>query len=278
MRELPAEEQELALFQSLPLTDISIWTDLPNAFPWRFCLEEYSGVIAPLTCHHNKESQMFSLEPLNSRKEFHWKTKQGHCLVPGLVEHEGREKYSLVLDHNCANSGYWAWTEYGQFSWSEDCLQCVQTFKFNSPVEVTFCRDMAEDQNLELGRWVEIGGKTKLTALHPPAWRERQANMREAFMEAERPGVRKVVEEIDMDNLLHEHDKPDLSKRRRAVVFYLDQGSSVVAMVKWWLYAWRFIGLDSAEQRFDLVLMTHPATVEKLPQDCELVTESYRTN
>ena len=58
----------------------------------------------------------------------------------------------------------------------------------------------------------------------------------------------------------------------------MDQGSSVVAMVKWWLYAWRFIGLDSAEQRFDLVLMTHPATVEKLPQDCELVTESYRTN
>ena len=36
--------------------------------------------------------------------------------------------------------------------------------------------------------------------------------------------------------------------------------------------------MDSAEQRFDLVLMTHPATVEKLPQDCQLVTESYRTN
>ena len=100
LRELPAEEQELALFQSLPLTDISIWTDLPNAFPWRFCLEEYSGLIAPLTCHHNKETQMFSLEPLNSRKEFLWKTKQGHCLVPGLVEHEGREVHSLTVDQD----------------------------------------------------------------------------------------------------------------------------------------------------------------------------------
>ena len=91
------------------------------------------------------------------------------------------------------------------------------------------------NQNLELGRWVETAGKRKHTPLHLPAWRARQANMRDAFLAAERPGMRRAVEEVELDNLLHQHDRLEVERSKRAAVFYLDQGSSGLAMLKWWL-------------------------------------------
>ena len=33
-----------------------------------------------------------------------------------------------------------------------------------------------------------------------------------------------------------------------------------------WLYSWHMIGLDSEEEAFDIILITHPASVEKLPK------------
>ena len=101
-------------------------------------------------------------------------------------------------------------------------------------MEVVTCRDLAEDQNLEVGRWVETPGRSKLTPLSLPAWRSRQENMREAFLAAERPVVRRAVEEVEMDDLLHQNDVVEEKggRRRRAAVFYLDQGSSALAMVR----------------------------------------------
>ena len=83
--------------------------------------------------------------------------------------------------------------------------------------------------------------------------------MREAFLAAERPGVRRAVEEVELDNLLHQHDRLEEGgrRRRRAAVFYLDNLSCELAMLRWWLAAWRLIGLDRAEEGFDLVFMTH---------------------
>ena len=273
-------DPELSLFQSAsPLSSVGIWLDLPNAFPWRLCLQEYNGLIAPLHCDHDVPSQLFTLESVNNSKQFRWKTNQGQCVVPGQVWHEGLEKNSLKIDKDCGVTGHWTWTRAGQFQWSEGCQKCVQSFKFNTPVEVVFCRDQAEDQNLELGRWVETAGKRKLTPLHLPAWRARQADMREAFLAAERPGVRRAVEEVELDNLLHQHDRlEEGGRRRRAAVFYLDKVSSGLAMLRWWLAAWRLIGLDRAEEGFDLVFMTHPANVANLPSDCHLVTDSFSLN
>ena len=104
--------------------------------------------------------------------------------------------------------------------------------------------------------------------------------MREAFLAAERPGVRRAVEEVELDDFLHQHDRLEEGgrRRRRAAVFYLDNLSSGLAMLKWWLAAWRLIGLDRAEEGFDLVFMTHPANVANLPSDCHLVTDSFSLN
>ena len=33
-----------------------------------------------------------------------------------------------------------------------------------------------------------------------------------------------------------------------------------------WLYSWHMIGLDSEAEAFDIILITHPASVEKLPK------------
>ena len=279
VEDTPADA-ELSLFQSeRPLSGVGIWIDLPNAFPWRFCLQEYNGLLAPLNCDSTAATQLFTIQPLNNSKQFRWKTSQGQCIVPGQVVHEGLDKHSLKLDKDCAEPGHWSWSRSGQFKWSEGCEKCVQSFKFNTPVEVVFCRDNAEDQNLELGRWVETGGRRKLTPLSIPAWRARQDTLREAFLAAERPGVRRAVEEVEMEDLLHQYDdKVEEGKRRRAAVFYLDKGTSGLAMVKWWLAGWRLIGLDSAEERFDLVFMTYPANVASLPTDCQLVTESFTVN
>ena len=97
-------------------------------------------------------------------------------------------------------------------------------------------------------------------------------------MESELVGVKNAVKEIDIDDMLHEFDKKDPDKRRRAAVFYVDKGDKGLDMVRWWIYTWRFIGLDSADQGFDLVMLTHPAAVSKLPGDCVLVSENYRIN
>ena len=42
-------------------------------------------------------------------------------------------------------------------------------------------------------------------------------------------------------------------RRRRAAVFYVDRGESVLACVRWWLYTWTFIGLNTADQAPDIL-------------------------
>ena len=92
----------------------------------------------------------------------------------------------------------------------------------------------------------------------------------------------RVLQTIQEDDLLHSSDgqleaNPD-QDRRRAAVFYADHVAGVMAFVNWWIFTWRFLGLDSAEEGFDLVFMTHPANVANLPSDCHLVTDSFSLN
>ena len=69
---------------------------------------------------------------------------------------------------------------------------------------------------------------------------------------------------------------------RRAVVFYVDKGQflsyltwcvsltkSWCNIMEWngrWLYSWHMIGLDSEVEAFDIILLTHPVSVKKLPK------------
>ena len=178
--------------------------------------------------------------------------------MPGSIIHDGEEKESVKVTGCDQEPGHWIFTEHGQFMWSEGRRKCVQSFKFNTPVQYRFCRDFAEDQNMEIGAWEKSGEELKLKPIDVSSWRRRQSNMRKSFIEAEKDGVKKMVKEIDIDNLLHEFDKMDVNKRRRAAVFYVDKGSSGIEQVNWWVYTWRFIGrvyifvLNIFETLFDI--------------------------
>ena len=43
-------------------TTVTIWMDLPNAFPWRNCLQEYNDLVVPTDCQQN--GAQFVLEPV----------------------------------------------------------------------------------------------------------------------------------------------------------------------------------------------------------------------
>ena len=95
--------------------------------------------------------------------------------------------------------------------------------------------------------------------------------------------MEKSLQEIDEDDLLHQFDNRTEqvaagSQRRRGVVFYVDQGDNTMDYVRWWIFAWRFIGLDIVDEAFDLILMTHPAIISKLPTDCEPVNNDWKIN
>ena len=63
--------------------------------------------------------------------------------------------------------------------WSEDCGYCVQSYRWNYPLEYRPCLAWAEDQNLEVGRWLELSNGTKtLRPVDLTAWEHRQATMR----------------------------------------------------------------------------------------------------
>ena len=261
--------------------EVSIWIDLPNAFPWRHCLQEYADKIATLSCDKRSKSQRFIIKPVinsNNSRQFHWRTHDNSkCIVPGGIVHEGKfiKSVKAVKMKECEEeAGHWIWTSQGQFQWSRGCGKCVTSFKFNTPVELELCRDHAEDQNLELGLWnMETD---KLNPVDVDSWQQRQDTMRNKFLESERGAVLEAVREVDIDTMLHEYDTVDTDHRRRAAVFYVDKGSSAMSQVNWWVYTWRFIGLNTQRQGFDLVMMTHPAAVSKLPKDCVLVTDDFK--
>ena len=73
-------------------------------------------------------------------------------------------------------------------------------------------QDSAEDQNLELGAWQQGEGEggLVLTPLEEAAWARRQAALRQGILAREAALARQVVQEVDTETMLHEHDKVGL--------------------------------------------------------------------
>ena len=88
--------------------------------------------------------------------------------------------------------------------------------------------------------------------------------------------VTKALKEIDEDDLMNLRGFS--GEDRRAAVFYVDKGKGALANINWWIYTWKFIGLNTAEEAFDLVMMVHPAAIEHLPSECKEITEDFSPN
>jgi len=268
----------------IPLTNsttpVWFWIDIPNAFPWRHCLQEYNNILTPLHCEEKIETQKFLLEALDSTGSennfghgFYWKTVKGLYIVPGRAVHEGVMKDTLVLNETIDREDYWTWTAEGQVQWSKGCKKCVTSVKENTPVTFTFCKQFAEDQNVEIGKYQEKAGVQVLSPLNAEKWKARQETMRNEFLKTDKVTVINALNEIDQDDLIHAGGFR--GDDRRAAVFYVDKGKGAIANVKWWIYTWKFIGLNAAGEGFDLVMMVHPLAVENLPEECKEVTEDF---
>ena len=132
------------------------------------------------------------------------------------------------------------------------------------------CDPEDESQMVEVG--VDTAGGD-IAPLSEPQWRERMAGRRTKELGEALAEVGKVLEEIRELNSSGELGRARGS--RRAAVFYVDQGTGFLAYLRWWLYAWRLAGLDTAQQAMDLVLFTHPASVARLPAECSNITEEF---
>ena len=85
--------------------------------------------------------------------------------------------------------------------------------------------------------------------------------------------VTEALEEIALDDLLHAGGYR--GEKRRAVVFYLDRGTSGLASLLWWIQAWEFIGLTAKEEGFDIVIMAHPEAVPNIPTKCSEIDKDF---
>ena len=138
------------------------------------------------TCFiQGKKSQIFSLEPIkttNNKTEnsFLWKLGNGRCIVPGKAMHENKMKRTLVVSTMCNTTGYWIWTTQGQITWSQGrrcrgfidiqfycagCDKCITSTKVNQPLAFEFCKELSEDQNVEMGEFLTLNGSNVLRPL-----------------------------------------------------------------------------------------------------------------
>ena len=157
----------------------------------------------------------------------------------------------------------------GSLQWRDSglCLSGVGSHKY---VVMKTCDHKDESQVLEFGSDAVRG---KLMPISVPSWRMRMDRLRGAELADSLVEVRKVLQEIRTLNTSGELGK--VRGSRRAVVFYVDQGTGFLAYLRWWLYAWRLAGLDTPQQAMDVVLFTHPESVARLPADCVRVTEEF---
>ena len=227
----------------------------------------------------------------------HWQwTQEGqmkwHGPLPWQTEKVTCGQHQAATCAECPrdeSTGNWAGDHFchGDCRWEEEtCVAkseittvigfplCLTSVKTNYPVTVARCRPLAEDQMVELGQYTVHEGRITLMPKDEEEWQARQDRARKMLLEETKVPVTKALEEIAQDDLVHLLDQKT-GKVRRAVVFYLDKGESGLQQLKWWLHAWKLIGLDEAEEAFDVVLMVHPDAVPRLPEECKRIEEGF---
>ena len=75
--------------------------------------------------------------------------------------------------------------------------------------------------------------------------------------------------------IIEEYRAEPGSGKRRAIVFYIDKGSGFLIYLKWWIFAWKKIELNSEKEAFDIILFTHPLMVGLLPTECQLIPSDF---
>jgi len=253
-----------------------VWIDVPNSFPWRKCLHEWSENAITYGCDIAQEfeniRQSLYLKPLkDDQTKFQLMLTRDN---PGrnIQCFEPNEEKHIRMVRSCSNSEFWRWSEEGLLVWG-DLKGCLGSTGGQDQTILVTCDSTYDDQIVEIGELLEEGGEKVLLPFNMKFWEKRAKERRDNELQEAKKEVEKVLEEIHI--LEANKDFQNIQGQRRAVVFYVDKGGGFLSYLTWWIFTWRQIGLDSEEAAFDIVLMTHPKSVEKLPVNCTKVPEDY---
>lgn len=252
---------------------VHLWIDVPNAFSWRKCLFKYVNRIITIDCKAEEVDQSWRVRAAkkeNNRIEgFRLENKAGECAVPlafpGVKETwVGLTNCSYAVDQQ----GFWRWRKDARLEWSGG--GCLASQGGQKEVRIAECDDSSEDQILEFG---VVLANQSIGPLMPAVWEARQTRLRNQELIAAKVEVDLVLEEIAAAE--RSGELTAVTGSRRAVVFYLDGGSGFLSYLTWWLFTWKAIGLDAAEEEFDIILMAHPDSIDKLPPTCQALPPDF---
>ena len=178
----------------------------------------------------------------------------------------------IVVVIGCT-SGRWLLKVSGMMVWREagaksEVGRCFTSIRSNEKIVMKPCEEFDENQYVEFGEY--IGSELLPQCIE--CWRERQERLRSTELLEYRKIVTKTLTDIadtEVENLGVANQG-----ERRAVVFYVDK-KQAISYLKWWLRAWRFIGLDHARESFDIIVMAEPDIVADLPIDCQEYTRQF---
>ena len=92
-----------------------------------------------------------------------------------------------------------------------------------------------QDQMMETG---EYNNLQALLPINIVEWQARQDRARQRLLEETKAIVAEALDEIHRDDLEHLLERRRTGEMRRAVVFYMDMGETVLQQLRWWLKAW----------------------------------------
>merc|ERR1719483_168253 len=256
-------------------TSIRLWIDVPNSFPWRKCLHEYNGMVFTYTCSTAESGGDTYKQALTVRTVEHGDRTRfrlilggGRCLEPVMGE-TGRRIVRVLTD--CSGTGVWRWSYDALLEWSGG--GCLASLGGQDRTVIAPCDKNNDDQIVEVGVRNTENNETNLTPIDMELWKERMDRTRQQEMKLAKIEVDKVLEEIAEYNKTGAFDI--VTGTRRAVVFYVDKGSGFLAYLTWWLFTWRKIGLNTEKEAFDIILLTHPTSINKLPKECKKIDAQF---
>ena len=255
-------------------TKVILWIDVPNSFPWRKCLHEYSGMMFTYTCSLTSYKQILTVRTMEQGDSTRFRLILGsgegaQCVEPDPVQ--GQDKRVVRVRKECSGTGVWRWSADALLEWSGG--GCLASLNGQDRTVVVPCDKNYDDQIVEFGVVTTEKEEKKLSPLDLELWTQRMDRTRKEEMKLAKIEVDKVMEEIAEYNKTGAFEKE--SGTRRAVVFYVDKGSGFLSYLTWWMFTWKNIGLDSEEEAFDIILLTHPQSVDKLPKECKQIENNF---
>ena len=128
-------------------TPVILWIDVPNSFPWRKCLHEYSGMMFTYSCSLTSHKQIMMVRTVGrdgTRFRLVLGSGKGeHCVEPD------RSGGVVRVVQECSDTGVWRWSSDALLEWSGG--GCLASQNAQDKTVVAHCDKNYDDQIVEFG-------------------------------------------------------------------------------------------------------------------------------